>query len=484
MGIFSVPWFVCLYLNSVNSSVAMKILDCFFLDGPKFLFWLSLSILKVNERKLIEKGRDDDIFVRILKEFFKRLDTPSISEPQDHEDLSETMGRPLFEYLLTTAYRTYANLVTTEVIEELRVKTKLQNVHQMENSNRKSQIRTLCEQVSLSFEEVGVLYDQTRRLEFINGESDEDPNCPQAIAFRSSKQEENQMRNMLIELGGWGMVRNFRHNAIKNNLQKSISLADFRKIFASVSPWKSGSISFEAIKRNKSHASGETVRSDTGGFNITLTDRIFFYCSFQYFIVNQRKAKNDSKLSNIGFNVDLAAIAHILDIAMKQPLQSRLRLLFDLHDIDGDGHLNREELKAVMDSLLSMFEKSRQVEDTDLKKVHDQGENEELYLSAISSFLASALKLGKSDSPNRVRTILSDNQYKAFDDDGDEDIISQNRNKIGVPLKEEETFKLGFNEFLLAVLSQSIFVEFFERILTYSEQTSGDVLITRVTKTI
>jgi hypothetical protein len=483
MGIFSVPWFVCLYINSVNSSVAMKILDCFFLDGPKFIFWLSLSILKINERKLMEKGRDDDIFVRILKEFFKRLDTPSISEPHKDDDVSESMGRPLFAYLMTTVYDSFAPLVTTEVIEGLRVKTKLENVHQMENSNRKSQIRTLCEQVSLSFEEVAVLYDQTRRLEFINGEIDEDPNSPQAVLFRAAKLEERKTRDILIELGGWGMVRNIPQDEIRDTLQKSISLVDFRKIFSAISPWKSESDTPESLRGRKSQATGGAIRSDKGGLNLPITDRIFFYCSFQYNLVNRRKAEKDSKTSNIGFNVDLAAMAHILDIVMKQPLQARLRLLFDLHDIDGDGFLNREELKSVMDSLLSMFDTSRQADASGTSNVRQQDENDELYLSAISSFLASSLKLGKDDSPsNRLKASVADSQndkQNALEYDR-EDITLRNKTP-SLPGKEDEIFKLGFNEFLLAVLSQSMFVEFFERILTYAEQTSGDVLIIRMT---
>ena len=245
---------------------------------------------------------------------------------------------------------------------------------------------------------------------------------------------------------------------------------------------RKSSFNYNKFLNNKFYASGESIKSETGGLNLPLTDRIFFYCSFQYNFVKLRKAKKDTKTSNIGFNVDLAAMAHILEIIMKQPLQSRLRLLFDLHDIDGDGSLNREELKSVMDSLLSMFEKSRQLDDPELMKVHQQGENEELYLSAISSFLASALKLGKGDTiSHRVKTLSEDKQNPLEDD---EDIALQPKNENNLlNTKGEETFKLGFNEFLLAVLSQSIFVDFFERILTYSVKASGDVLITRTSQT-
>ncbi len=128
------------------------------------------------------------------------------------------------------------------------------------------------------------------------------------------------------------------------------------------------------------------------------------------------------KRDSAGFIVDLASMAHALDSLMRQPLHSRLRFLFDLHDLDGDSFLKRSELKAIMDSLLEMFQS---------KPNTRQEHNEEQFLYAVSSFLSASLKMAKKRD-----------DMETTEDDG---------------------YRLSFNEFLLAILSQSVFVEYFER---------------------
>jgi hypothetical protein len=132
----------------------------------------------------------------------------------------------------------------------------------------------------------------------------------------------------------------------------------------------------------------------------------------------QRQKQPNADPAEIGYVVDLAAMSHALDTLLKQPLHARLRFLFDLYDVDGDGFLSNDELKAIMDAFLELFR-------TKTKKKKEEQE-EETYLKAVSLFLSAALKMGSNSAE----------------------------------------FHLSFNEFLLAVLSQSVFVEYFERIWT------------------
>jgi hypothetical protein len=544
LAVFSIPWFVCLYLNTVNLSVAQKFLDCFFLDGPKFLFWLSLSVLKLNEAKLIERGRDDDIFVRILKEFFKKLDDtppPVTGEEEEDQGSNEPTGRALFAHLMTTVYSHFSPLITTESIEMHRRKHRLKIVHQMEDSNRKSQVRTLCEQVSLSMPEVSVVYDLVRRLEFFHGEEEEDPKGKAAQDLKSDLDEESRMRETLCALGGWGMVRQLpRTSSTEDGIstgQKTIRLMDFRRVFAAASPWRCAATPAETKWETGSTRSSEvrrSVLSTTQDFHISLTDRIFFYCSFQYHVVQRQKGQATGKKEEIGFNVDLTAMVHVLDTVMKQSMQARLRFLFDLHDLDGDGYLDKEELKSVMDSLLEMFEKARQGSSSAGQRPGNgsssarQSDNEEVYLAAVSSFLASALKLGKESSlsssgPSGSMRRSSSNSTMASsvamsgprgklvesgkgreaalmeEEDGiegggvsspyapaprsDPDTVSLSGSKMGASSKDEpDSFKLSFNEFLLAMLSQSVFVEYFEWIWTLKSVSGGDVILSKTQK--
>jgi hypothetical protein len=245
LSTFSVPWFLCLYLNSVSLHVAVRFLDMFFLEGVKFLFWIAVGVLKVNEQALIQRGKDDDIFVAVLKDYFSRLgvqESPaSMDSPQSMVQNPDTItGKQLYVQLMTEACTVLGPGITNETIETLRMKHRLAVVHQMESTNRKSQVRTLCEQVSLSFEEVGIVYDHVRRMEFVHEDEEEDPTSPQAKLALSQRQQEDQQKSIMSSRGGWGLVRRYFSNLQRDTQpsHKSIRLHDFRKIFDHVSPVK------------------------------------------------------------------------------------------------------------------------------------------------------------------------------------------------------------------------------------------------------
>ncbi|KAJ3173298.1 hypothetical protein HDU87_007671 [Geranomyces variabilis] len=539
LSTISVPWFMCLFLNSVPLRLGVKFLDAFFIDGPKFLFWVALAILKINEPQLVTRGRDDDIFMQIMKNFFQRLGAAGdgegapatviedgedetsgadaimlagasarasqenlarrfgaqASEPVDPSTLT---GRALYNHLMAVAYTMYSPIVTSETIDALRTRYRLTVVHQMEDTSRKSQIRTLCEQVSLTFDEVAIVYDEVRGLEFLREEEEEDPKGAAAALRKLQKRDEDAMRETLIGFGGWGMARKGGSTAagvarpkstrIKKRGaatqrqqevgQKTVCLCDFRKVFGVVSPWRSGpttaggGLTVGGIPQQPPTASRRPSMANAiaataaataaaaaaaappaySDVHIGLTDRIYFYCALHYNFLRTAKQRGGTDASSplaplayqgaeSGSNasggdsagtgpaaattekttyiVDLATMVHILDIIMRQPLHSRLRFLFEIHDVDGDGFLDKDELKAVMDSLLEMFERARRTgggvtggggaatgapPTTPTPTSAGQREDEELYLGAVSQFLNTALKLGsnKPDNPALV----------------------------------------------------------------------------------
>jgi hypothetical protein len=408
LSTFSVPWFLCLYLNSVSLHVAVKFLDMFFLDGPKFLFWIAVGVLKVNEPQLIQRGKDDDIFVAVLKDYFSRLgvqESPaSIDSPISVDQPPETVtGKQLYVQLMTEACNQLGTMITNEMIETTRMKYRLVVVHQMESSNRKSQVRTLCEQVSLSFEEVGIVYDHYRRMEFVHEDEEEEPNGAKAQESIIHQQVVEKTIAQLASMGGWGLVR--RYIPPKPS-QKSIRIDDFRKIFEIVSP-------IRTVETKNGFEIGKLDQPEE--FVMPMIDRIYYYCAFQYhYVQRQKQPLHDA--CDVGYVVDLAGMAHALDSLLKQPLHARLRFYFDLYDIDGDGYLSNAELKSIMDAFLDLFRNQT-------NKTADE-QREETYLKAVSLFLSAALTMGSN-------TI---------------------------------TFQLSFNEFLLAVLSQPVFVDYFERL--------------------
>jgi Ca2+-binding EF-hand superfamily protein len=351
LSTFSVPWFLSLFINNVKLHTAIKFLDVFFLEGSKFLFWISISILKILEKQLL-KLKQDDTFILLIKDYLINL--------EDGQEYPNLMKEACF---------VVAPYITNQTIESLRIRFKLSVVNKMEIQNKKSQVRLLSEQVLLSQAEIGIIYDQFSRLQFLKI----DQYQTQSQIIDKLKQKESEIYHNLFVAGGFGN----KHQRKQKNNAGDILLSDFQNLLYKLLPFK------------------KCDRPED--LYLSIIDRIYFYIMFQ----NSKKA------------IDLATIVHTLDVLMKQPLPLRLRFIFNLYDVDGDGFLSKSELKSIMDAFLDIFTGAKYV-------------NEEVFLKATSNFLQAALNMGSSG----------------------------------------DTFSLNFNEFLLALLSQTCFVEYYERIWT------------------
>jgi hypothetical protein len=45
LSVACLPWFLTLFINSLPLSCSLRILDCFFMEGPKFLFQIGYDLL-------------------------------------------------------------------------------------------------------------------------------------------------------------------------------------------------------------------------------------------------------------------------------------------------------------------------------------------------------------------------------------------------------------------------------------------------------
>ncbi|KAF9359826.1 hypothetical protein BGX34_008117 [Mortierella sp. NVP85] len=68
----TIPWFLCLYQSAFPAPVSVRVLDCFFYEGPRFLFMLGLAILKSCQSQLLQCTNDEGI-VSVMQSFFKRF---------------------------------------------------------------------------------------------------------------------------------------------------------------------------------------------------------------------------------------------------------------------------------------------------------------------------------------------------------------------------------------------------------------------------
>ncbi|KAF5094183.1 hypothetical protein D0Z00_003665 [Geotrichum galactomycetum] len=154
LSVVSLPWFLSLFINSMPLVFAFRIMDVFFLEGPKTLFQVALAILRVNGEELLD-ATDDGVVIQILKQYFSTLDDPV------HPNSSNPKIRKVtkFQELMIAAFREFA-VITDEMIDSYRRKFENQILGDIEIFAKRTQIRNLPKTRNLSNDQLGIIYDR------------------------------------------------------------------------------------------------------------------------------------------------------------------------------------------------------------------------------------------------------------------------------------------------------------------------------------
>ncbi|KAI0218342.1 GTPase activating protein (GAP) [Massospora cicadina] len=129
LSLVSLPWFLTLFLNAMPLLDALRVLDCFFMDGAPVLFRVALGVLKLNGDALLA-AEDDGEFVATLKRYFSTLDQPT------------SHGVTNYTALITVAYREFKS-VNQQQILELRESRRMKVVHGVERFAKQTALRNL-----------------------------------------------------------------------------------------------------------------------------------------------------------------------------------------------------------------------------------------------------------------------------------------------------------------------------------------------------
>ena len=175
LSVVSLPWFLSLYINSMPLIFAFRVLDVFFLEGPKVLFQIGLAILRINGEELLDAS-DDGTFISVLKGYFARLDESA--HPKSENPKLRAVTR--FQELMVVAFKEFAG-ITQNTISEQRAKHKNAVMDNIESFSKRTSIRNLGpESKKLSVNDLGflydkfyyVLYERQQRAEIIQQEAD------------------------------------------------------------------------------------------------------------------------------------------------------------------------------------------------------------------------------------------------------------------------------------------------------------------------
>ncbi|KNC97733.1 uncharacterized protein SPPG_06734 [Spizellomyces punctatus DAOM BR117] len=152
LSVACLPWFLSLYINSLPLPYALRIIDCFFMEGPKVFFQIGLGILKINGDQIM-KVKDDGELMNILKTYFAKL-----GEVVHTDEQKAKRNITKFNQLILTAYREFQT-VTHESIMDLRKSHQLKVVHGLDLYAKRSVVRNLNHTSRFSKEELLFLCD-------------------------------------------------------------------------------------------------------------------------------------------------------------------------------------------------------------------------------------------------------------------------------------------------------------------------------------
>jgi len=160
LSLISLSWFLTIFISVMPVASAVSIMDCFFYDGAKILFQIALTCLEVNKKKIL-KCEDDGEAMQILGDYLERIsnrDAPAILSHTKHTK-ADSLKKSSIDVadLILVSYQKFG-FITAETIEKLRNSQRLKVVQYLEDNMKRSVVRSLCYDSSLSAYELEQLF--------------------------------------------------------------------------------------------------------------------------------------------------------------------------------------------------------------------------------------------------------------------------------------------------------------------------------------
>ncbi|KAI1156276.1 TBC-domain-containing protein [Nemania diffusa] len=338
LSVVSLPWFLSLYINSMPLVFAFRVLDVFFVEGPKVLFQVGLAILRINGEELLD-ATDDGAFISVLKSYFSRLDESA--HPKSENPKLRAINR--FQELMVVAFKEFS-AITHSTIQDLRLKNKDAVLNNIENFAKRTAIRNLGpDSKLLSPEELGALYDRFYGVLYERQQRD----CIiQEEQLRRAKASKTRASEAFAEHHDHGVERG------RVGLGPSTSLMDydaFREFLASISKWAisdAPAVSRRDPASDNNSYFGSFRRSDPNLLSPWGSGPEPANHEFMQRLFRKWDVTNSSSLTLQNVVTGLAQIKGGRDI------MGTITYFFELYDDDGDGKVDREGILRVSEALL------------------------------------------------------------------------------------------------------------------------------------
>ena len=454
LSVVSLPWFLSLYINSMPLVFAFRVLDVFFLEGPKVLFQIGLAILRINGEDLLDVT-DDGAFISLLKNYFSRLDESS--HPKSENEKLRAVTK--FQELMVIAFKEFSG-ITQATVSEYRAKHKDSVLDNIETFAKRTSIRNLGpESKRFSTEDLGFLYDrfygtlyeQERNMQVLREDSDR---RAKASRDRATEIATGITDSSSVEVGRVGIGPS----------PELMNYDGFRDFLSGITKWAVADsprtprrgMSLEKDSRSPiiyTPKSRDFPASPSGYSKCEPADHDFMQRLYGRW---NKDDKDGLSLQNV--------VSGLAQIKGTTDLMTSISYFFDLYDDNRDGKVDREGILRISEALLFL---TRRGLEGDINYVGsstdspDESKNRgeeptvdshigEKFLNSISAFIRRCFEYADPDHPqNQDRAIAVDfgkddpgaGTFTVGDDD-DDDLVDLSDAEVTTnskPLKNGST---------------------------------------------
>ncbi|PUU79316.1 rab-GTPase-TBC domain-domain-containing protein [Tuber borchii] len=405
LSVVSLPWFLSLYINSMPLVFAFRVLDVFFLEGPKVLFQIGLAILRINGEELLDAS-DDGAFISILKSYFSRLDESA--HPRSDNEKLRAVTR--FQELMVVAFKEFAGITQNTIIEQ-RNKHKDAVLSSIESFAKRTQLRNLGpdsrrltpEELSCTYDRYfGVLYERQGRLQMIADEMEKLATKKRAAAGSG--------------VGGNGGERG-RVGLGPTTGETGMDYDCFREFLTGIAKWAvADSVASTLAEPTQPEQSGffgsyggaaaalqrKNLLNPWGAGNPEPADHEFMKRLFRRWDTDM---KNQLSLGNV-----VSGLASV--VGGKKDIMGNINYWFELYDDDGDGKVDREGILRITEALLFVTRRG----DVGKSDGEEAEWGDERILSAVSGFTRMCFEYADPDRPKEEEDIIKVDKEEDEDD--------------------------------------------------------------------
>lgn len=398
LSVVSLPWFLSLYINSMPLVFAFRVLDVFFLEGPKVLFQIGLAILRINGEDLLDVN-DDGSFISILKSYFSRLDESA--HPKSENEKLRAITR--FQELMVVAFKEFA-AVTHASVAEQRAKHKNAVLESIESFAKRTSIRNLGpESKKLAVEDLSAVYDRFYETLYERQAKDK------AEEDEKKRQEKQRIRPKLLSANSMVSPENDTGPG-RVGMGPSPSImdyTDFRTFLASTAKWAAADSPASPAKPEKFNSAQRQRRKSASAWsdNATPADHEFMRRLFTHWDETKQKGLSLQNVVN-----GLARLKGTGDI------MATISYFFNLFDDTGTGRVDREGILSMSEALLFLSRRgfegtltpsdsSTTVDeiassvDPNMRRDSAKASTSERFLGSVSAFIRRCFEYADPDHP-------------------------------------------------------------------------------------